>query len=85
MPPNEARKRIARILSISTIVFWDHCKNELAKDDLNSIDAINVLRVGRITEQAEQQGGLSRWRYRVHTDSTCVVVQFEGEDCTPCA
>jgi hypothetical protein len=75
--PNEARKRISRILQHGAVTVWDHCKDELAKDDMTIADAVNVLRCGRIREPAEQVK--DAWRYRVHTDHMGVVVQFEGE------
>ena len=74
----QARKLIAHILPSGDVVLFDHCKIELAKDDLDSVDAINVLRCGQITEEAEEVK--ARWRYRVHTEQMCVVVQFEDEN-----
>jgi len=74
----QARKLIAQILVSGEVVVWDHCKEELAKDDLDIMDASNVLRCGQITEPAEEVRG--RWRYRVHTDHMGVVVQFEADD-----
>jgi hypothetical protein len=74
---NEARRRISRILRHGSVVIWDHCKTELAKDDLDIVDVNNVLRCGRLIEPAEP--ARERWRYRVHTDRMCVVVQFESE------
>lgn len=50
---------------------------ELDHDDMDSGDALNVLRAGQIKEPAEDVRG--RWRYRVHTDRMCVVVQFESD------
>lgn len=75
---NQARKLISEIIAGGEVVLWDHCKDELAKDDLDASDALNVLRAGRITEPAEQEGRPPRWRYRVHTERMCVVVQFES-------
>lgn len=74
----QARKLIAKILVSGDVVVWDHCKDELAKDDLDIVDATNVLRCGQITEPAEQERG--RWRYRVHTEHMGVVVQFEADE-----
>jgi hypothetical protein len=78
LPANQARKLISLILNAGAIVIWDHCKEELSKDDMDTVDAISALRSGRIIEPAEPVG--DRWRYRVHTERMCVVVQFESEE-----
>lgn len=77
LPNNQARRLISRILTSGEVELWEHCTKELAKDDLDNLDAVNVLRCGLITEPAEFES--ERWRYRVHTDRICVVVQFEHE------
>ncbi len=75
---NEARKLIQQICRDGVVVSSRHAKEELANDDLTTVDAMNVLRAGRILEEAEQQahGG---WTYRVSTDHLVVVVAFESE------
>lgn len=73
---NQARKLISSILSKGKVVWYDHVKKELVKDDLTEVDAVNVLRGGKLTEQPEFVR--SWWRYRVHTAKICVVVQFES-------
>jgi hypothetical protein len=75
--PNEVRKRLSFVLSRGFYVIWKHCQQELAKDNLDDMDAVNVLRGGRVTEPGELVKG--QWRYRVHTDRMCVVVQFESD------
>jgi len=70
-------KKIHRVRTHGSVVYFEHCKSALADDGLTTVDADNVLRCGRMTEPAEPVFG--RWRYRVHTDRMCVVVQFESE------
>ncbi len=50
---NEAKKLILTICREGTIVSSKHAKEELAKDDLSTVDALNVLRAGRILEEPE--------------------------------
>ena len=38
----QSRKMIAQILPSGEVVLFDHCKDELAMDDLDIMDAINV-------------------------------------------
>ncbi len=72
----EALKRIQEIRLKGSISFSRHAAKELAEDDLTTVDAINVLRCGKITEEAEENDGT--YRYRVHTPRMCVVVAFVG-------
>ena len=74
---NEAKKLILRILNEGYTVFSRHAEEELAKDDLTTVDAVNVLRAGKITEPAELER--DTWRYRVHTERMVVVVSFASE------
>jgi hypothetical protein len=74
---NEAKKLILTICREGTIVSSKHAKEELAKDDLSTVDALNVLRAGRILEEPELIDGT--WRYRVHTEQMVVVVAFVSE------
>jgi len=74
---NEAKKLIQTICREGTIVSSRHAQQELAKDDLTTFDAMNVLRAGRIVEEPELIDGT--WRYRVHTAQMAVVVAFMSE------
>jgi hypothetical protein len=76
---NAARKLLAAIRVTGTVVTWDHCKDELANDDLDMADLDNVLRCGRIEEDSELHKS-GEWRYRVKTLKICVVIQFETQD-----
>jgi Domain of unknown function (DUF4258) len=76
---NEAMKRIQEICSSpeGEVVSSRHAKQELANDALTMMDAMNVLRAGKIVEEAELENGT--WRYRVHTERMAVVVAFLSE------
>lgn len=71
---NEARKLLSFILSNGATGFSDHALDEMAADDLTSVDVANVLRAGRITEDAELVD--QSWRYRVGTERMIAVVAF---------
>jgi len=72
--PTDARKLIRQILEDGDVEFWYHARQEMAKDRLSQIDCLNVLR-GGWPAAGECYG--DRWRYQVHTQTICVVVQFE--------
>lgn len=74
---NEAKKLIQAICREGVIVSSRHAREELAADDLTTVDVMNVLRAGRILEQPELIEGT--WRYRVHTPQMVVVVAFVSE------
>jgi hypothetical protein len=74
---NDAAKRlIVAILKEGTIGFSDHALREMAKDDLTTVDAANVLR-GGLVEFSEEVG--RTWRYRVRTSRMTFVVAFHSE------
>ncbi len=50
---------------------------ELAKDDLEVLDGVNVLRLG-IAREGEWENG--EWRYRFETRTMCVVVSFISDE-----
>lgn len=69
---NEAKKLILKLLTEGNTSLSRHAEKELAKDELTTLDATNVLRAGKITEPPELER--DTWRYRVHTDRMVVVV-----------
>lgn len=71
MGPAEAKKRIRRIIADGTVVFSGHALDEMAKDEMTTVDCGNVLR-GGVVEPPEFERG--SWRYRVRTNRMCVVV-----------
>jgi hypothetical protein len=49
----------------------------MADDQLTTVDCVNVMRAGAVTEPADFERGT--WRYRIHTNRICVVVAFRSE------
>ena len=76
LTPTQARKLIRHIIEVGEMEFWRHAQEEMANDELSQVDCLNVLR-GGWPHGGECYG--SRWRYQVHTQTICVVVQFESE------
>lgn len=77
LDPTRARRLIGDILRRGhTVSFSHHACKEMAKDDLSTVDCINVLRAG-VVEPGELEKGT--WRYRVRTNRIMVVVAFGSE------
>jgi hypothetical protein len=76
LTPTEARKLIRRLLETGTFVVVGHARDEMRKDDLTDVDAVNVLR-GCAPQEAEFENGA--WRYRVQTPRMVFVVEFDPE------
>jgi hypothetical protein len=82
LKPADARALIRRILA-SGGVTWDtsaqsHFLDELANDNLMTLDCTNVLR-GGVPDPAEWNDEYEEYRYRVHTNKICVVITFVSE------
>jgi len=77
MKPGEAKKRIRRIIADGTVAFSSHAFDEIAKDEMTTVDCCNVLR-GGVVETPEFERG--SWRYRVRTNQMCVVVVFRSPE-----
>ena len=71
-----AKKLIASILKSGTVSFSSHALEEMAKDDLTTVDVANVLRGGFVEFSEFERGS---WRYRVRTSRMTVVVAFRSE------
>lgn len=67
---------IRRILATGQVGLTGHAEEELAKDTLTMVDAINVLRGGAVDPPEYENGS---WRYRVRTARISVVVAFRSE------
>lgn len=76
LDPGEAKRAIVELLRSGRVRFTRHAEEELAKDDMTTVDAINVAR-GGVVEPAELENGT--WRYRVRTEKMTVVVAFRDE------
>jgi hypothetical protein len=74
--PQYARKLIRQILQSGTVSFSTHVFDEMAKDQLTTVDCVNVLR-GGVVEPPEFRDGT--WRYRVRTAALYVVVAFRSD------
>lgn len=73
LKPPDAKKLAREIVENGTVDFSGHALEEMAKDDLQAADCLNLLR-GGVYESPEPIKG--EWRYRVGTQRICVVVVF---------
>jgi len=71
-----AKRLILRILEAGTVSFSGHALAEMRKDKLSTVDCTSVLR-GGVVEPGELERG--SWRYRVKTNTICVVMAFRSE------
>jgi hypothetical protein len=73
---------LRRLLDEGETTWSTHAEDELRKDGLTMIDAVNVIR-GGVVEEAEFENG--SWRHRVRTPRITVVVAFDGDEDTDTA
>ena len=80
MNRQEARKLVNVIMAgkHQSVVFTKHAREELLKDNLTTVDAINVLKSpdAKILDEGELENGT--YRYRLETTKICLVVAFES-------
>jgi hypothetical protein len=74
--PIQARQLIRNIIAAGEVRFSRHAFEEMARDDLSTVDCANVLR-GGVVEPPEWEHG--SWRYRVRTNRIYVVISFRSE------
>jgi hypothetical protein len=72
----DAKRLIGQIVRKGTIGYSNHALDEMRKDDLTTVDVVNVLR-GGVVEFCEEVR--RTWRYRVRTSRMTVVVAFRSE------
>lgn len=75
----EARKLIRRLLDEGKFVSpgaRTHARQEMDKDGLTDLDAVNVLRGGAVREAEFENGS---WRHRVETPRMVFVAVFDPE------
>jgi len=75
----DARRLIRRMLVVGRLLLpkpEDHARDEMRKDGLTDMDAINVIRSG-VVREAEWENG--SWRYNVETARLVFVVTFSPE------
>jgi hypothetical protein len=77
LEPEAAKLLIRKIIQLGTVGVSKHALEEMANDDLTTVDCVNVLR-GGVVEPGELER--SSWRYRVSTARMCVVVAFRSEE-----
>jgi len=78
LSPDAATALIHSILIGGQVAFSRHATEELLKDGLTTVDAVNVMRAGRVKIPADLVK--QTWRYRVETPRIAVVVAFRSED-----
>ena len=71
-----ARRLLRDVLTSGILRFSGHAKAEMAKDQLTTQDAVNVLRAG-VVDPSEFMSG--SWRHRVKTNRICVVVTLPSK------
>jgi hypothetical protein len=76
LEPTRARQLIRRIVSSGTVSFSRHAFEEMAKDELTTVDCTNVLGGGVVDPPEFERG---TWRYCVRTSRITVVVAFRSE------
>jgi hypothetical protein len=76
LDPAAAKTLIRTILDAGVVAFSRHALEELGKDDLATVDAVNALRGGVVGTGELERG---TWRYRVRTARLVVVVAFRSE------
>ena len=76
LKPPEAKKLAREIVLTGVVSFSVHAMEEMAQDDLQSTDCLNLLRAG-VFRPAEYTNRY--WRYRVETPRMCIVVTFASE------
>ena len=76
LKPPEAKRLAREIVNNGTVEFSGHALEEMAKDELQTTDCLNLLRAGNY-EPAEYVNG--EWRYRVGTSRICVVLAFVSD------
>jgi hypothetical protein len=76
LKPPDAKKLAREIMENGTVRFSKHALEEMAKDELQTTDCLNMLRAGNYqpAEYINQE-----WRYRVGTSRICVVMAFESD------
>ena len=72
-----AQKLIRSILEGGNLGFSGHAFDEMAKDQLQAPDVVNVLRAGWVEFSEEKNGS---WRYRFTTSRIVVVIVFRSQE-----
>jgi hypothetical protein len=73
---NEALKLVREICQHGKLSITAHARAEMAKDDMTSVDVMNILRCGKIADEPELEKGT--YRYRIQTPKMMVVVALRS-------
>jgi len=76
LSPAGVKRLVREIVQNGSVTFSSHALRELAKDDLETTDVLNML-AGGVVEPGEIENG--SWRYRIRTARMCVVISFRSE------
>lgn len=76
LKPPDAKALAREIVENGVVEVSRHAIEEMAEDDLQTADCLNLLRAG-VYEPPDFANG--EWRYRVHTSRICIVVAFASE------
>ena len=76
LKPPEAKLFAREIIERGVVEFSGHANKEMLKDDLQTGDCMNLLR-GGVYQPPEFTNG--EWRYRIETQTICVVFAFASE------
>lgn len=77
LKPDDARRLARRIAEHGFVVFSEHAREEMDKDDLQTGDCLNLLRAGVFEAPELIKGEL---RYKVRTKRMCFVVVFRSDE-----
>jgi hypothetical protein len=76
LKPPDAKKLARDIVENGMVEVSGHAREEMANDELQTTDCVNLLRAG-VWEPPEYING--QWRYRVRTARMCVVIAFASD------
>jgi len=75
----QAKRLAQEILREGTVSYTKHCEEELRNDAMDTMDAANVLRCGKIEREPEPAEKFGAWRYQVETQRMAVVIEIHSK------
>ena len=75
----QAKRLAQEILREGTVSYTKHCEDELKNDAMDTMDAANVLRCGKIEREPEPAEKFGAWRYQVETHRMAVVIEIHSK------
>lgn len=76
---DRAKARLNRCLDDGVVIYSQHFRRELAKDDLTTVDVLAICRSGAIIMAPEKDIRTGQWKYRIEgmtADQRQVAVVF---------